>query len=174
MEQVPATLYPCRPGTRLIIILRRGVGGGGEGFSSDVGHHDGDCETPRFLKHASSWGGGGCHVGVFWSAGGAAPWPIATYCPSLGPSPSARGSAHRPFTILCPLPPCLAYPYLPTPPSVPSSALSPRTGPLSLLHVGSTRRRASRHWPGASQWAPPSRRWGTPAQRRVLGPGMST
>ena len=33
---------------------------------------------------------------VFSSAAGGACWPIATSCPSLGPSPSIGGGAHRP------------------------------------------------------------------------------
>ena len=38
------------------------------------------------------------HLGGCWSAAGGAHWPIATHCPSLGPSPSVGGGASRPLT----------------------------------------------------------------------------
>ena len=50
-------------------------------------------------------------MGVVLSEAGGAKWPIATYrCPSLEPSPSVAGSAHRPLAPLCPPSPCLTYP----------------------------------------------------------------
>ena len=57
---------------------------------------------------------------VLLSAAGGAYWHLATYCgPSLEPFPSIGGGAHRPFATLCPLAPCLAYPYFRTHPSFP-------------------------------------------------------
>ena len=41
-------------------------------------------------------------------------WPIATYCPSLGPFPSKGGGAHRPLIALCPSSSSLPYPSLST------------------------------------------------------------
>ena len=74
-------------------------------------------------------------------------WPLATYpCPFPDPFPSVGGGAHRPLTTLSPSSPGLAYPYLPTHPSFPSGGRAhgaPRTVPVSLRCVGSTRRRAT-------------------------------
>ena len=50
------------------------------------------------------------------SAAGGAYWPIATSCPSLGPSPCI---AHRPLTTQCPSSSFLAYPSFSTSLSVP-------------------------------------------------------
>ena len=67
--------------------------------------------------------------GVCWSAAAGAYWPIATYCPSLGPFPSVCRGAQRPLTALCPSSPSLAYHY------VPVLSLG-RYGGLSLFHGG--------------------------------------
>ena len=97
---------------------------------------------------------------MLWSAAGGANGPIATYCPSLGPSPSIGGGAHRPLTALCPSSPSLAYLSLSTYLSFPlEGQRSLRTVPVSLLCVGSTGNCPDR-WVGASKWAPNTKRAG--------------
>ena len=59
------------------------------------------------------------------------------------PLPFLGGGAHRPLTTLCPPSPCLAYPYLPTPPSLPLvGANAPPDCPCFNALV-STQRRAT-------------------------------
>ena len=86
-------------------------------------------------------------------------------CPSLDPSPSVGGGAHRPLTPSCPPSPCLATPFL----SLGRLCQrSPRTAPVSLLRVGYTRRRATDLAVGHVRL---TRRWGTPPQQRWGGGG---
>ena len=71
--------------------------------------------TPAGPQKGGGWGRGGYDTLVcFWSAAGGAHWPIPTYCPCLGPSPSIGGGAHRPLFTLCPSSPSLAHPSLST------------------------------------------------------------
>ena len=64
-------------------------------------------------------GGVAWRLCVFWSAAAGAHWPFATYCPSLGPSPSIGGGTHRPLTTPVPFLPLLGlsfplyFPFLP-------------------------------------------------------------
>ena len=132
-------------GRPLAMMIRSGQGGqeheidGGEGV----------------MILTSGWGGGGCFFfleggrgGLFLLSGGwgggvgmmpwcvlvrssGANWPIATYCPSLGPFPSVGGGAHRPLTTLCPSSP-LAYLSLST--SLPFPLCANGTPGLSLFH----------------------------------------
>ena len=73
-------------------------------------------------------------MGVFWSAAGGANWPIATYCPSLGPFPSVGGGAHRPLTTLCPSSPSLTYLSLSTSLPFPLGGCTHGAPGLSLFH----------------------------------------
>ena len=100
-------------------------------------------------------GGGGVRPGSV--AVCSANWPLATYCLSLGPSPSIGGGAHRPLTALCPPSPSLAYLlllplYFPFPSLGRLCHRSPWTFPVSLLCVGSTRRRPRGR--GGGVWDP--------------------
>ena len=67
--------------------------------------------------HGPAGGGGGhaklaCRLDGVLSAAAGAHWPLATCpCPSLEPSPSAGGGAHRPLTAECPPSPS-AWPVL--------------------------------------------------------------
>ena len=105
---------------------------------------------------------------------GLSPLPLV---PSLAPSPSAGGGAHRPLTPSCPPPSPSALsspPHTPFPSLGRSRQRSPRTVPVSLPRVGSTRRRATALaiGPRASKRTPPYRRRGNaPPQRVVVGVG---
>ena len=93
-------------------------------------------------------GGGGWHKASVsdWGGGGMPPGCVAVcswrrllashhlLCPSLEPFPSVGGGAHRPLTTMCPPSPCLAYPYLPTPPSSPLGGCANGAPGLSLFH----------------------------------------
>ena len=116
------------------------------------------------------------------SAAGGANWLIATSRPSLEPFASIGSGALQPLAPLCCAAPspCLADPALP--PCSPFHSLgrvcqrSPRPFPVSLLHVGSTRRRATALAVGRVR---PSGHLqtcggGHPLKRRLMGPGMST
>ena len=61
----------------------------------------------EFCSASGGVGGSACRLGVLSAAGGAY-WPTAIRCPSLGPSPSIGGGAHRPLTTLRPSSPSLA------------------------------------------------------------------
>ena len=97
-------------------------------------------------------------------------------CPSLEPSPSGRGGAHRPLTPSCPPSPGLAYPHLPyTPLPIPPEGV-PTQPPDGLCLTAPCRvhtEEAGPHrWPAASKWTPPSRRrWGTPPTAGGRGKG---
>ena len=93
-------------------------------------------------------GRGGDTFGAFWSAAGGANWAIATYCPSLGPSPSAGGGAHPPSITSCPPSPSLAYPTLRFPWDV--VPMEPPV-PVSLPRLWSARRRATAHAVGQAR-----------------------
>ena len=83
---------------------------------------------------------GGCCLGMwFSSAAGGAYWLSAIRCPSLEPSSSAGGGAHRPLGPLCPSSPSLPYPSLSTSlsftlsfPSIGRGAHQPLTAPCPL------------------------------------------
>ena len=70
------------------------------------------CQAPsprNTFNNTARAGGWYDAFGALWSAAGGANWMIATYCPSLGPFPSAGGGAHGPLTAPCPSSPSLAY-----------------------------------------------------------------
>ena len=83
---------------------------------------------------------GGCCLGMlFSSAAGGAYWLSAIRCPSLEPSSSAGGGAHRPLGPLCPSSPSLPYPSLSTSlsftlsfPSIGRGAHQPLTAPCPV------------------------------------------
>ena len=83
--------------------------------------------------------------GVFQSAAGSANWPIATYCPFLGPFPAIGGGANRPLYAVCPSSPSLAsFPlYFPFLSLDKLCQRSPWAFSVSLLCVMSTQRRAT-------------------------------
>ena len=118
-------------------------------------------------------GGGGAWRpdGLLSVAGGAYCPLAASPCPSLEPSPSAGGGAHRPLTPQVPsLSLSLAHPHLPTPPALPSVGCTHAAPGLSPFHCAVSRPhgRGQRPSPGASQWTPPSRWRGA---FPLLGPG---
>ena len=117
---------------------------------------------------------------VLLSEDGGAFCPLSTYpCPFLGPSPSVGSGAHPSLTPSCPRSPGLALSLPPCSPFLSLGRLcqrSPRTVPVSLLCVGSTRRSAraipiGQVRPGGhpipAVGNPPP-----PLQRRLLGPGI--
>ena len=117
----PGTQH-CAPGglTHTSLAQRRAGGGGGHGG-----------------RGPQTWARGRCSVLL--SEAGGAHGPLATSpCPSLEPSPSVGGGAHRPLTPSCPPSPCLACPYPRTLPPFPSGGCA--TGALvgggGVLWVG--------------------------------------
>ena len=99
----------------------------------------------------------------WWRLAGGAYWTLATYpSPFLEPFPFIGGGAHRPLTTLCPPSPCLdsclAWPYLPTHPSLPLVGCANAVPRLSLVHCSVSYRvhteegNCPRCWPGASKW----------------------
>ena len=110
---------------------------------------------------------------LFSSAVGGAYWPIAIPCPSLGPLSSIRSGAHRPLTTSCPPSPSLAHLDLSTPLSFPLPLVGCANGApgLSLFHYSVSGPHRGGPLARRVQAVIPNRRWGTPPQRRRLGPG---
>ena len=114
---------------------------------------------------------------------GRAYWPLATCpCPFLAPSPSAGGGAHRPLIPSRPPSPCLAYPHSPTHPLRFARSVVPTEPPDCPCFTAPCRLHTEEgHWPSplarcvqADARHSRCRRWGTPPQRQLLGPRMST
>ena len=109
------------------------------------------CKTHCFPQLNPGPEGGGGLACRLWSGAVGADWPIATYCPSLGPFPSISGGAHRPLTALCPPSPSLARPSLSTSPSFPLVGCANTAPGLSLFHCSMS----GPHGGGVGVLAPP-------------------